>query len=99
MTLPVVLRRAAQKEFDEAADWYEEKRPNLGREFVHQVQRTFDRVCTNPGRCPVVFEDVRQCIVDRFPYSILFQVEPKRIVILAVFHHRRNPSVWKQRVR
>ena len=28
MSLPVVLRRAAQAEFDEAADWYEQQQTN-----------------------------------------------------------------------
>jgi len=99
MNLPVVLRRAAQAEFDEAADWYERQRTNLGRDFVAKVQTTFDRIRTAPHQFPTVFEGIRQAIVDRFPYSVLFQSEPKRIVVLAVFHHRRNPSVWKRRVR
>ncbi len=99
MKLPVVLRRAAQAEFDEAADWYEQQHASLGRDFVAKVQATFERICQHPGQFPVVFEGIRQAIVDRFPYSVLFQAEPKRIVVLAVFHHRRDPSVWKRRVR
>ena len=99
MNLPLVLRRAAQAEFDEAADWYEQQQPNLGREFVTKVQATLDRLQTTPRQFPVVFEEVRQAIVERFPYSVLFQAEPKRIVVLAVFHHRRDPSVWKRRIR
>src|SRR5207249_2679149 len=30
MNLPVVLRRQARLEYDEAADWYESRRPGLG---------------------------------------------------------------------
>jgi hypothetical protein len=30
MILPVVFRRAARREFDEAAPWYEERRACLG---------------------------------------------------------------------
>ncbi len=99
MMLPVVLRRAAQSEFDEAADWYEHQRAGLGHDLVVKVQATFDRIGDNPGQFPIVFEEVRQAIVDRFPYSVLFKAEPKRIVVLAVFHHRRNPAIWKGRVR
>ena len=99
MNLPLVLRRAAQAEFDEAADWYEQQQANLGREFVTKVQVTLDRIQKTPRHFPVVFEKVRQAIVDRFPYSVFFQAEPKRIVILAVFHHRRDPKAWKRRVR
>lgn len=98
MKLSLVLRRAAQAEFDAAADWYEQQQSNLGRDFVAKVQATFDRIRMNPGQFPIVFEEVRQAIVDRFPFSVLFQVEPKRIVVLAVFHRRRDPSSWKRRV-
>ena len=99
MKLPVVLRRAAQAEFDEAADWYEQQQTNLGRDFVAKVQMTFDRIGKAPRHFPVVLEEVRQAIVDRFPDSILFLAEPKRIVVLAVFHHRRDPSIWKRRLK
>ena len=43
MTLTVVLRRAAQTEFDEAPDWYEQQQTNLGLNLVAKVQATFDR--------------------------------------------------------
>ena len=44
MRLSIVLRRAAQSEFDEAADWYEQQRRGLGRDFVKQVQAVFSRI-------------------------------------------------------
>ncbi len=30
MSLPIVLRRAGRAEFDDAADWYEQRRAELG---------------------------------------------------------------------
>jgi len=41
--------------------------------------------------------DVRCVRVRRFPYSVFFRAESRRIVVLAVFHARRDPSVWQQR--
>jgi hypothetical protein len=38
MTLPIVLRREARAEFDEAFDWYEQQRAGLGVEFAERVQ-------------------------------------------------------------
>jgi hypothetical protein len=34
MTLHVVFRRAAKREFDDAADRYDEQRPGLGEESI-----------------------------------------------------------------
>ena len=38
MSLPVVLRPEARVEFDEAFDWYEQRRLGLGVDFVAQLQ-------------------------------------------------------------
>jgi plasmid stabilization system protein ParE len=35
--------------------------------------------------------------VRRFPYSVFYRVEADRIVVLAVFHGRRNPRIWQAR--
>jgi toxin ParE1/3/4 len=33
----------------------------------------------------------------RFPYGIYFRAEARRIVVLAVFHSRRDPEIWRGR--
>jgi hypothetical protein len=37
MTQAVVFRRAARREFDDAAFWYEEKHSGLGSEFTAEI--------------------------------------------------------------
>jgi hypothetical protein len=39
MSLSVSFRRAARAEFLEAAAWYESQRPNLGVEFIAEIER------------------------------------------------------------
>jgi plasmid stabilization system protein ParE len=97
MTLPVVLRREARAEFDEAFDWYEQKRAGLGVEFAEQVQAVFDRISAMPELHAMVYKDVRKALVRRFPYSVFYRVRPGKVVVLAVFHGKRDPNVWKSR--
>lgn len=97
MSLPVVLRPEARAEFDEAVDWYEQQRPGLGAEFVAQVQAVLDRISATPELYGQVFRGVRRAVVRRFPYAILFQIEPRQAVILAIFHGRRDPKLWQAR--
>ncbi len=97
MTLAVVFRRATRREFEEAALWYEERRPGLGVQFVSEINHAINLAAENPERFPVMHRDVRCVRVRRFPYSVFFRAESRRIVVLAVFHARRDPSVWKQR--
>jgi plasmid stabilization system protein ParE len=97
MSLPVVLRPEARAEFDEAFDWYEQQRSGLGVDFTTQVQEVFDRISATPERYAQIFQDIRRVVVRRFPYSIFYKVESRQVVVLAVFHSRRNPRIWQER--
>ena len=66
MSLPVVLRDEARAEFDDAFDWYDAQRAGLGAEFVAEVQKTFDRIASNPLPHRTVFADIRRVGVRRF---------------------------------
>lgn len=46
---------------------------------------------------PEVIPGIRRCVLARFPYGLFHRVRAIRIEVLAVFHHRRNPNVWRQR--
>jgi hypothetical protein len=35
--------------------------------------------------------------VRRFPYGLFFEVQEHRIVVIACFHGKRNPTRWKVR--
>ncbi|HLF12514.1 MAG TPA: type II toxin-antitoxin system RelE/ParE family toxin [Gammaproteobacteria bacterium] len=98
MTSAVVLRRAARQEFDEAALWYEGRRAGLGSQFTAEVERVIRLVAETPERFPPMHRDVRCVRVRRFPYSVFFRIETTRIVVLAVFHARRNSAIWQRRV-
>ena len=97
MSLPVTIRRAAREEFDEAFDWYESRRAGLGVEFAVQVKAVFDRISKMPELHPCVLNDVRKASVLQFPYSVYYRVREKRVFVLAVFHDKRNPKIWKSR--
>ena len=98
MSLPIVFRVEAQAEFDRAFDWYEQQRRGLGVEFLTRVTEVLERIQSFPEAREIVFEDARRAIVPKFPYLVLYKVEPDRIVILAVFHSKRDPQIWSDRV-
>jgi toxin ParE1/3/4 len=77
--------------------WYEERRIGLGTEFTTEIERAIDLVAENPERFPIMYRDIRCVRTRRFPYSVFFRIETTRIVVLAVFHARRNPTIWQRR--
>lgn len=91
-----VLSRA-EREFVEAVDRYNAERPGLGYEFAEEIRTAFDRIRAFPEAWPVFSARSRRAIVSRFPYGILYQVRPDRILVLAIMHLKRDPRVWRQR--
>jgi toxin ParE1/3/4 len=97
MSLPVVLRRPARAEFDAAIDWYEKQQPGLGVDFAERVQAVFDRISATPEMHAIVYRDIRKTSVRKFPYLVFYRLRPNRVVVVSVFHNKRNPRTWRSR--
>lgn len=48
MSLSVVFRRIAKREFDDAISWYQDRREGLGREFGVAVEQQLERIALSP---------------------------------------------------
>ena len=98
MSLPLVIRRKARADFDEAFDWYEPQRAGLGVEFAARVQAVLDSIAAMPELHAPTYRDVRKALVRPFPYSIIDRIRNNRVIIIAVFHNKRNPRIWRSRI-
>lgn len=93
---------AARREVEEAAEWYESQKGGLGDEFLSEYDVAI-QVLTGAPRVfrvipvPGSHREIRRCLVDRFPYQIIYEIVAEEIVILAVAHIRRKPFYWKGR--
>lgn len=97
MTPRLTLRPEARAEIEEAYGWYQARRLGLGDEFLAAVRKALASVEEAPHRYPMIREDVRRALVQRFPYSILYVAEPDATVVLACFQGRRDPRRWHDR--
>jgi len=84
--------------FDEAFDWYEQPQADLGIDFLSKIAETLARMEALPESHEVVFGNVRRSVVQKFSYSIFYQIEPNQIIVLAVFHSKREPKTWQTRI-
>jgi plasmid stabilization system protein ParE len=91
------FRSEAENELRQAFEWYESQQEGLGESFLARVEVALQRMSTFPQSAPIVYRDVRRLLLDRFPHSILYIFESGRIVVLAVYHGRRDPKSWKDR--
>jgi plasmid stabilization system protein ParE len=88
----------AEEDLRSAYLWYESKRTGLGEEFLCCVEAALALVRDNPFLGRKVHERARRIHTRRFPYGILYGVEPRRIVVFSVFHGHRDPTDWLRRV-
>lgn len=98
MTHPVVFTPAARLDVTEARDWYGARSPAAMRRFVAEMDRQIERIRENPAQYPVVSADVRRVLLQRFPYALLYRETAESVVVIACFHARRDPKVWRRRL-
>ncbi len=55
------------------------------------------RILRHPECYPVVHRETRMGIVRRFPYLLLYRVAKETVFVVAVFHAKRDPEIWKAR--
>ncbi len=91
------LRLAAEQDLDEAFAWYESQSPGLGEDFLQAVNRALQAVTTHPLRYRVLLRDIRQALVRRFPYRVLYRIVRQEIFVVACLHAKHDPREWKTR--
>ena len=82
----------------EAAVYYETQVDGLGNAFLAKVESAVHDVVKHPGAWPVVRNEMRKRLLHRFPYALLYRVDPDEIVIVALMHQRRRPEYWLGRI-
>ena len=97
MSRDIVVRSVAESELAEAFDWYEDRLAGLGADFLLSVDAALHTIARNPEQYPVVHKTIRRALTRRFPYEIFFVVEEERVVVLAIFHAKRDPKKWQDR--
>jgi plasmid stabilization system protein ParE len=98
MSRRLIVRPEAEAEMTEAYGWYEDRMAGLGSEFLLCVDAVFKAVLRAPERYPRIHRVVRRALTRRFPYEVFFVEDAERVVVLSVFHAKRNPKRWQGRV-
>ncbi len=87
----------AEIELEQAIDYYENVRQGLGFDFATEAYTAIKRATSLPKAWAIVEGDIRRSLVYRFPFGILYSIEPKGIYIVAVMNLHRKPSYWQKR--
>lgn len=98
MTRSLIVRPEAEVDIVQAFEWYEARVAGPGSEFLLVLDATLNSILRNHLLYPEIHKTVRRALTRRFPFAVFFLVEETRIVILFVFHVKRNPDEWKKSI-
>ena len=88
----ILFRPQSRAEVLEAQTWYESRAGGLGLEFARAVEPTVASTVRNPEAFGIITSDCRRVLLRRFPFSLIYRVRGDEFLVIAVFHHRRDPS-------
>lgn len=97
MIRELIIRPEAEEDIAEAFGWYETRVSGLGSQFLLVLDAAFNSILRDINVYPQVHKQVRRALIKRFPFAVYFFVEKERIIVLSVFHLKRNPRIWKKR--
>ena len=97
MSRALIVRPEAESDMEEVQAWYDQQRTGLGADFLLCVEETLDRIVRNPEMYGILHRDIRRAFVRRFPYGVFYRIVEDQVIVVGVFHGRRNPRTWKSR--
>jgi plasmid stabilization system protein ParE len=92
--IPVDLLPGARVDFDESFDWYAARSRLAAERFTIAVNDALKTIAENPELFAAIDPIHRACLVKRFPYRIVYRIEPDQIVVIAIAHAKRRPGYW-----
>ncbi|HEX3896694.1 MAG TPA: type II toxin-antitoxin system RelE/ParE family toxin [Rudaea sp.] len=96
--MKVIVRSEARQELLAAQIWFETKSPGLGFEFARSIAAAVESVVRNPIAYTEIELGRRRILLRRFPYALIYRIRNDELLLVAVFHQRRQPGAWRDRV-
>jgi plasmid stabilization system protein ParE len=95
----VKIRLTPEADLDtqQAIRWYDDRSRELGDDFLRKVNACITSIEKNPEKYPLVHDQMRRALVQRFPYEVIYEIENDEIIVYAIYHCARDPEIWKRR--
>jgi plasmid stabilization system protein ParE len=88
---------AAEREFCEAFLWYFERSPIAADAFRSQVLEAIDGLAERADMWPATEDGFHFHVLDKFPYTVWYDLNRQIATVVAVAHQHRRPNYWQKR--
>ncbi len=90
----IIISEFANRELEDAISFYEMEFSGLGLRFKESVKKALQRISEYPLAWSIEHDEIRKCLLLKFPYKLLYSIEDDHILILAIAHLHRKPDYW-----
>ena len=97
MSVPLILREAAEEDIRHIHGGYETIRTGLGDLFVSRLREMLSQIESIPEIHGIIWKDIRAARLRQFNHVVYYVVFSNRVEVLAVIHGSRHPSTWISR--
>ena len=80
------IHEDADRELNDAADYYDAESPGLGTVFLDQLEAGYGRILDSPYAAVEIDSGIRKLILAKFPYNLIYEIDGDTALILAVAH-------------
>lgn len=97
--MKITFLKPAEKELDDAVEYYESEQVGLGIRFQAEVPRSLSRIVRQPLSYQEIGKYSRRYLVHKFPYCVIFQyrIATEEILVVCIAHLHRRPDFWVSR--
>lgn len=88
----------ARQDILEAYLWYEQQRVGLGDEFILCLDDAQGKIIRFPQSAPKAYSHYYRYLLRRFPYALYYRLFNARIIVVGIFHFKRNPLMIRERL-
>ncbi len=95
----IAFLELAEKELEEAYDYYQSQQQGLGDVFFEELEQTLERIELLPNAWKPLGKHTRRCKMNAFPYAVIYQLRNHdEILIVAIAHSRKKLHYWQDRI-
>jgi toxin ParE1/3/4 len=93
------VHRLAAEEIVREIDYYDGRDPGVGAQLEHEIRATFERILAFPEAAEPWRDrvDLRVAVLDRFPFTMPYQLVDDMAFVFALAHARRRAGYWSRR--
>ncbi len=93
MKFEIKIKQEAREDIADIFEWYENHQTRLGFRFLDAFEERISFIQKEPQVYSKKYKAFRQALLSNFPYLIIFEIDENKIIVFAVIHANRKPSL------